>query len=70
MSYLAVTLMKYTTPEETLMILIKWFEENGLKELFMPGFPGLKKDFYVLLSLQEKYMPEIYAKFSEVNYIP
>ena len=31
MSYIAGTLMRHTTPESTLLILIKWFERNDLK---------------------------------------
>ena len=70
MSYIAVTLMKYTTPENTYMIIAKWFEQNDAKEMFLPGFPGLKKNFYILLSLQKKFMPALYNKFNEVSYIP
>ena len=51
MNYLAGTLMKYTTPENNLMILISMFESYGMKEYFEPSLIGLKKDFYILLSL-------------------
>ena len=32
MSYLAATLMKYTTPENSLMIMISLFNEYGIKD--------------------------------------
>ena len=38
--------------------------------MFMPGFPGLDKNFYILLSLQKKYLPELYEKFNEAGYTP
>ena len=70
MAYIALGLMRYTTPEITYAIMVNWFEHHDAKEMFLPGFPGLKKNFYILLSLQKKYMPALYAKFREVNYIP
>ena len=36
----------------------------------MPGFPGLKKDFYILVRLQKKYLPTLYERFVEMDYIP
>ena len=63
MSYIAVALMRYTTPENTFAIIVKLFEQSDAKEMFLPDFPGLKKNFYILLSLQKKYMPVLYKKF-------
>ena len=70
MNYIGSTLMKYTTPENSFMIMISLFEEYGMKEWFKPGMEGLKKDFYILMSLQKKYMPALYKKMRDCNYIP
>ena len=32
--------------------------------------PGVSKNFYILLSLQKKYMPELFRKFNEEGYLP
>ena len=32
--------------------------------------PGLSKNFYILLSLQKKYMPAMFKKFNEMAYVP
>ena len=37
--------------------VIKNYEMEGL---YLPGFPDLKKKFYVLLNLEKKFIPEIY----------
>ena len=70
MNYIASTLMKYTTPENSFMIMISLFEEYNIKEWFKPGMQGLKKDFYVLLSLLKKYMPALFQKLKDNNYLP
>ena len=70
MSYLAATLMKYTTPENSFFIMISLFDDYGVKEQFLPGMMGANKNFYVLLSLQKKYLPAIYRKFSEEGFLP
>ena len=70
MNYIASTLMKYTTPENSFMMMISLFEEYGVKEWFKPGMVGLKKDFYILLSLQKKYMPALFKKMAECYYYP
>lgn len=51
MGYLSATLMTYTTPEDSFSIMVSIFDDYKLKEQFLPGMPGLEKDFYILLSL-------------------
>lgn len=60
MNYLAGTLMRFTNPQDSLMILISMFEQYGLMGYFEPNLTGLKKDFYIFLCLQKKYMPRLY----------
>lgn len=70
MNYIAATLMKYTTPENSLMIMISLFQNYGVKEWYDRDFTGLRTDFYVLLRLQKKYMPALFKKLKEFNYVP
>ena len=67
---MASLLMRYTTPINSLMILNSLFENYDLSEWSKGGFEGLKRDFYVLISLQKKYLPEVFHKFVEFNYMP
>ena len=70
MGYLSATLMTYTTPEDSFAIMVSIFNMYGLKEQFLPKMPGLAKNFYILLSLQKKYMPAMFKKFNEMGYVP
>ena len=70
MGYLSATLMTYTTPEDSFSIMVSMFNIYGLKEQFLPKMPGLAKNFYILLSLQKKYMPAMFKKFNEMGYVP
>ena len=51
MNYIAATLMRYTTPENSLMIMISLFQNYGVEQWYDRDFSGLRKDFYVLLRL-------------------
>ena len=70
MNYIGSTLMKYTTPENSFMIMISLFEHYGVKDWFKPDMIGLKKDFYILMSLQKKYMPALFKKMVDLYYFP
>ena len=60
MNSLCGTLMTYTTPEETFAITVSLFKNYHIHDSFLPGLPGLEKNFYIMLSLQKKYMPRIF----------
>ena len=62
--------MTYTTPEETFAITVSLFKNYHIHDLFLPGLPGLEKNFYIMLSLQKKYMPRIFEKFVELEFTP
>ena len=51
MNYLVLTLMKYTTPENSFMIVISLFENYKIKGYYQSDMAGFKKDCYILLSL-------------------
>ena len=70
MNYIAATLMKYTTPENSLMIMASLFQFYGVKSWYDRDFTGLRKEFYTLLRLQKKYMPALYKKLKDFNYVP
>lgn len=70
MGYLSATLMTYTTPEDSFSIMVSIFNEYKVIEMFWPGMPGLAKNFYILLSLEKKFLPKIFAKFNEMSYVP
>ena len=62
MNFLCTMLMSYTTPEDSFVIMVSLMKNYGLKELFEPGFPGLKKYYYILITLVKKYLPKVFKK--------
>src|SRR4051794_30941377 len=36
-------------------------EKYGMRSVFLPGFPGLQKSFWILRSLCDKLLPELMA---------
>ena len=45
------TLMTYTTPEDAFAIMVSIFTNYQLHDSYLPGLPGLEKNFYIMLSL-------------------
>ena len=41
-----------------------------LEGFYLPGFPELKKTFYILLNLEKKFIPKIYELFKKEGMIP
>ena len=60
MNSLCGTFMTYTTPEEAFAITVSLFENYHIHDSFLPGLPGLEKNFYIMLHLQKKYMPRVF----------
>ena len=41
-----------------------------MRDYYQGGMPGLKKSFYILLSLLRKCMPKLFQHFLDENYTP
>ena len=70
MNSVAGTIMTYTTPEDTFAIMVSIFSNYQLHDSYLPGLPGLEKNFYIMLSLQKKYMPKLFTKLAEIDFSP
>ena len=64
------TLMTYTTPEDAFAIMVSIFSNYQLHDSYLPGLPGLEKNFYIMLSLQRKYMPKLFTKLAQIDFSP
>lgn len=62
--------MNYTTPENSYAIMTSLFTEYKIKEMYTSKMPGLEMNFYILLSLQKKFMPALFRKLRDENYVP
>ena len=54
------------------MIMLSLFENQhyGIKDYYLPDMPGFKRDCYIFVSLQKKYIPALYLRFKDRNYTP
>jgi len=70
MNSLCGTLMTYTTPEDAFAIVVSLFANYEFQDSFLPGLPGLEKNFYIMLSLLKKYLPKLFQKFIDIDFTP
>ena len=60
MGYLVAIFLIYMDEESSFYMLHSIVQNYGFEGLYAPGFPDLKKKFYVLLNLEKKFIPKIY----------
>jgi hypothetical protein len=60
MGYLVAIFLLYMDEESAFYMLHAIIKNYGVEGLYLPGFPDLKKKFYVLLNLEKKFIPKIY----------
>ena len=60
MGYLVGLFLIYMNEESSFYLLHSLIKNYGLEGIYKPGFPDLKKKFYVLLNLEKKFIPKIY----------
>lgn len=65
MGFLAALFLTYMDEASSFFMLHSLMKKYQMEGLFLPGFPDLKKRFYVLLSLEKKFLPNIYNLFKK-----
>ena len=60
LGYLAALFLIYMDEESAFYMLHAVIKNYEMEGIYLPGFPDLKKKFYVLLNLEKKFIPEIY----------
>ena len=60
LGYLAALFLIYMDEESAFYMLHAVIKNYEMEGLYLPGFPELKKKFYVLLNLEKKFIPKIY----------
>ena len=56
--------------ESSFFMLISLMEKYNMKNIYSPGFPDLKKIFYVLLNLEKKFVPNVYNILKRDEILP
>ena len=60
MGYLVALFLIYMDEQSSFYLLHSLIKNYGLEGVYLPGFPDLKKKFFVLLNLEKKFIPKIY----------
>jgi hypothetical protein len=70
MSFIVGIFLSYMTEEKAFWMIDTIMKNYKLQEKYYPGFPGLKMDFFVLLKLMQKLLPNIFELFTKRKVIP
>ena len=60
MGYLVAIFLIYMDEQSSFYLLHSVIKNYELERIYLPGFPDLKKKFYVLLNLEKKFIPKVY----------
>ena len=70
MGFIAAVLLTYMDEESTFFMLHSLMKKYKLERFYLPGFPELKKTFYILLNLEKKFVPKVYELFKKEGMMP
>ena len=70
MGYIVALFLIYMDEKSSFYLLHSLIKNYELEGIYLPGFPELKKKFYVLLNLEKKYIPKIYEVFKRDGIYP
>ena len=70
MGFIAAVFLTYMDEESTFFMLHSLMKKYKLEGFYLPGFPELKKTFYILLNLEKKFVPKVYELFKKEGMMP
>jgi len=70
MGFIVAVFLTYMDEESSFFMLHSLMKKYNMEGFYLPGFPILKKTFYILLNLEKKFIPKIYELFKKEGMIP
>ena len=70
MAYMVALFLIYMDEKSSFFLLHSIIKDYELEGIFLPGFPDLKKKFYVLLNLEKKFIPRVYEVLKRDGILP
>ena len=70
MAFITAVLLIYMDEERAFFLLHSLMKKYNMENLYLPGFPDLKKKFFVLLNLEKKFVPKVYYAFQKGDIMP
>jgi len=70
MSFIIAMFLFYEDEETSFWMMENLLKNYSLKDMFCSGFPGLKKNFFVMLKLMKRLLPNIFKQFLKFDIPP
>lgn len=70
MAYMVALFLIYMDEKSSFFLLHSIIKDYELEGIYLPGFPDLKKKFYVLLNLEKKFIPRVYEVLKRDGILP
>ena len=70
MSFLVAIFLSYLDEEKSFWMMENLMKNFRMQEIYLQGFPGLKKNFFVFLKLMKKILPNIYTQLTNAKLYP
>ena len=70
MGFIVAVFLTYMDEESSFYMLHSLMKKYELEGLYLPGFPELKKTFFILLNLEKKFVPKVYELFKKEGMVP
>ena len=70
MSFLVAIFLSYLDEEKSFWMMENLMKNFRMQEIYLQGFPGLKKNFFVFLKLIKKILPNIYTQLTNAKLYP
>ena len=70
MGFIVAVFLTYMDEESSFFMLHSLMKKYNMEGFYLPGFPILKKTFYILLNLEKKFIPKVYELFKKEGMIP
>jgi len=65
MNFIVGSLLMHCSEEVTFWLFVALIEDYEMRDIYMPGLPGLYKHIAILEHLMERHLPALYAHFGE-----
>ena len=70
MGFIVALFLTYMDEESAFFMLHSLIKKYDLEGFYLPGFPSLKKTFYIMLKLLKKHIPKVYDLFKRDGMLP
>ena len=67
MNFIVGSLLMHCSEEVTFWLFVALIEDYEMRDIYMPGLPGLYKHIAIMEYLMERHLPTLYQHFQELS---